>query len=94
MAAEGEAGSQKHGGLVVGGRPIVQLPEVGQSMDVVFLLQVGETEIELNFTHLRTDAKNPLIYLDGLAIAMGFGIQHAQVGERADIARIESAELC
>jgi hypothetical protein len=43
-------------------------------MDVVFLLKVGEAEIELNFTQLRADAESPLVYLDCLPIAMGFGI--------------------
>src|ERR1700722_10445590 len=58
-------------------------------MDVVFLLQVGEAEIELDFTHLRANAENPLIYVNGFAIAMGFGIDDAQIGERANVARIE-----
>ncbi len=88
MAAEGEACGQKHGGLMVGGRLRVQLPEVRQRVDVVFLLKVGEAEIELNFTQLRADAESPLVDLDGLSIAMGFGIQDTKVGERADVARI------
>ena len=48
MAAEGEARRQKHRRLMVSGRTGVQLPEVRQCMDVVFLLKVSEAEIELN----------------------------------------------
>ena len=50
MPAEGEAGSQKHGGLMVRRRSLVQLPEIRQSVNVIFLLKIGEAEIELNFT--------------------------------------------
>jgi hypothetical protein len=52
----------------------VQLPEVRQRMNVVFLLEVSETQVKLNFTQLRTDAQNPLIDIDGFAVAMSFGV--------------------
>ena len=67
----------------------MQLPEIRQRVDVVFLLKIGEAEIELNFTQLRADAESPLIDLDRLPIAMGLGIEDTQIGERAHIARIE-----
>src|SRR5580698_4988289 len=93
MATEGQAGGQKHGGLMVRGRPVVQLSEVGQRVNVVLLLQVGEAEIELDFAHFRANAENPLIYVNGLAIAMGFSIDDTQIGESADVARIKLENL-
>jgi hypothetical protein len=67
----------------------VQLLEVGQCMDIVVLLKVGESQIELNFAQLRANAEHSLIGFDRLAIAVGLGIQHAQICERAHVARIE-----
>ncbi len=71
----------------------MQLPEIWQRMNVIFLLQVGETEIELNLTQLRADAENPLICFDCLSVAMGFGIHDAEVGERAHVAGSSSRTL-
>src|SRR5579859_2076164 len=88
MAAEGEASGQKHRGLMIRRRSRVQFPEIGQRVDVVFLLKVSEAEIELNLTQLRTYTKSSLVDLDSLSIAMGFGIEHAQVRKCAYIARI------
>jgi hypothetical protein len=58
-------------------------------MDVIFLLKIGESKIQLNLTQLRVDTESPLIYLDCLPVAMGLGIQDAEVGKRANIVRIE-----
>ena len=48
----------------------MQLPEVRQCVDVIFLFKVSEAEIELNFTHLGADAESPLVDLDRLSIAV------------------------
>src|SRR5580700_2755982 len=89
MSTECEARSQKHRGLRIGRRSRVQLPEIGQRVNVVFLLKIGEAEIELNLAQLRTYAESPLVYLDGFSVAMGLGIEHTQVRECAYIARID-----
>src|ERR1700733_1151411 len=89
MAAESEAGGEKHRGLLIRRRSGVQLAEVRERVDVVFLLKIGEAEIELNFTQLRTYAESPLVDLDGFSVAMGLGIEHTQVRKCADIARID-----
>ena len=66
----------------------MQLAEIRQRVDVVFLLKIGEAEIELNFAQLRTYAESPLVDLDGFSVAMGLGIEHTQIRKCAYIARI------
>src|ERR1700733_15142824 len=93
MAAKCEARSQKHGRLMVGRRSLMQLPEIWQRMNVIFLFEIGEAKIKLNLAQLRVDAESPLIYLDRLPITMCFGIQDTEVGKRAHIVRIELQHL-
>src|ERR1700722_8696865 len=78
---------------MVGGRSLVQLAEIWQRVLVIFLLKVGEAQIELNLTQLRADSKNALVCFDCLSIAMRFGIQHPKVGKCAHIPRVELQNL-
>src|SRR5580658_2259319 len=78
---------------MVGGRSLVQLAEIWQRVLVIFLLKVGEAEIELNLTQLRADAESALVCFDCLSIAMGFCIQDTEVGKRAYITRVELENL-
>ena len=78
---------------MIAGRSLVQLAEIWQRVLVIFLLQVGEAEIELNLTQLRADSESALVCFDCLSIAMGFGIQDTEVGKRAYITRVEFQNL-
>jgi len=59
LPAEHEAGGEQVCGLCILGSALVQLPEVGQRMRVVVLLEIGESKIQKQSRLMRAESKCP-----------------------------------
>jgi len=79
LPAEHEAGGEQVCGLCILGSALVQLPEVGQRMRVVVLLEIGESKIQKQSRLMRAESKCPLVHLDGARVPVGVRIDYAQI---------------